>query len=168
MVAVCASPVREGRRAIPLAVRYQLDAPPRHDRAGQRAERLLFVSDRPGPETCNAGPGRGDMYLVRRNAAEGWGQPRHLGCVENGTGPNTNGTEFSPSLVNIGKETYLYFSSDISGNQDIYRSRLGKDGQFGAPVPTARSRPAQTTASTSTCRSVTTRGSGGPPRPVRP
>lgn len=96
---------------------------------------LLFVSDRPGAETCNAGPGRGDMYVVRRNAAEGWGQPRHLGCAENGTGPNTTGAEFSPSLVNIGRETYLYFSSDVSGNQDIYRSRLGENGQFGPPVP---------------------------------
>ncbi len=96
---------------------------------------LLFVSERPGPETCNAGPGRGDMYVVRRNAAEGWGQPRHLGCVENGTGPNTNGAEFSPSLVNLGRETYLYFSSDVSGNQDIYRSRLDAKGQFGPPVP---------------------------------
>src|SRR5690242_2026758 len=33
---------------------------------------LLFVSDRPGPDTCNAGPGRGDIYIVRRNAASGW------------------------------------------------------------------------------------------------
>ena len=36
---------------------------------------LLFVSERPGPETCNAGPGSGDMYIVRRNAASGWGRP---------------------------------------------------------------------------------------------
>lgn len=96
---------------------------------------LLFVSDRPGDETCNAGPNRGDIYVVRRNAAAGWGQPRHLGCAEAGTGPNTNGAEFSPSLVRLGDETYLYFSSDVTGNQDIYRSRLRPDGQFGPPVP---------------------------------
>jgi hypothetical protein len=34
---------------------------------------LLFVSERPGPETCNAGPGRGDIYMIRRNAGAGLG-----------------------------------------------------------------------------------------------
>jgi len=96
---------------------------------------LLFVSERPGPETCNAGPGRGDIYIVRRNAAAGWGQPRHLGCAEAGTGPNTAGAEFSPSLVTTREGKYMYFSSTVSGNHDIYRSRLGEDGTFGAPEP---------------------------------
>jgi hypothetical protein len=96
---------------------------------------LLFVSDRPGPETCNAGPGRGDMYIVRRNAAAGWGQPRHLGCAEADAGPNTVGAEFSPSLVTTDEGTFLYFSSDVAGTQDIYRSRLGHDGNFGRPMP---------------------------------
>jgi hypothetical protein len=96
---------------------------------------LLFVSERPGPETCNAGPGRGDMYIIRRNAAVGWGEPQHLGCAENGTGPNTSGAEFSPSLVTTPEGTYLYFSSTVSGNHDIYRSRLKGDGTFGGPTP---------------------------------
>jgi hypothetical protein len=96
---------------------------------------LLFVSERPGPETCNAGPGRGDIYIVRRNAVIGWGEPRHLGCAETGTGPNTSGAEFSPSLVTTEEGTYLYFSSTVSGNHDIYRSRLRRDGTFGAPTP---------------------------------
>ena len=96
---------------------------------------LLFVSDRPGPETCNAGPGRGDMYIVRRNAAFGWGQPRHLGCVESGTGPNSAGAEFSPSLVTTAEDTFLYFSSDVMGNQDIYQSRMRRDGTFAPPTP---------------------------------
>lgn len=96
---------------------------------------LLFVSERPGPETCDAGPGRGDMYIVRRNAVIGWGEPRHLGCAENATGPNTTRAEFSPSLVTTAEGTYLYFSSTVSGNHDIYRSRLKRDGTFGAPAP---------------------------------
>jgi hypothetical protein len=96
---------------------------------------LLFVSERPGPQTCDAGPGRGDMYIVRRHAAVGWGEPRHLGCVENGTGPNTAAAEFSPSLVNTAEGTFLYFSSTVTGNHDIYRSRLERDGTFGAPTP---------------------------------
>ena len=96
---------------------------------------LLFVSERPGLETCNAGPGRGDIYIIRRNAAAGWGAPRHLGCAETGTGPNTEGAEFSPSLVTTKDGTYLYFSSTVTGNHDIYRSRQKEDGTFGAPEP---------------------------------
>lgn len=96
---------------------------------------LLFVSERPGPETCSAGPGSGDIYIVRRNAAVGWGAPRHLGCADDGTGPNTSGADFSPSLVTTNEGTYLYFSSNVTGNQDIYRSRLRHDGSFGPPTP---------------------------------
>jgi len=96
---------------------------------------LLFVSERPGPETCNAGPGRGDIYIIRRNAASGWGEPRHLGCAEAGTGPNTSGAEFSPSLVTTPEGTVLYFSSTVGGNHDIYESWLDRDGRFGPPTP---------------------------------
>ena len=96
---------------------------------------LLFVSERPGPETCGAGPGFGDIYMIRRNAAFGWGEPQHLGCAENGTGPNTAKAEFSPSLVKTHAGTFLYFSSTVSGNMDIYMSRLGSNGRFGPPMP---------------------------------
>ena len=96
---------------------------------------LLFVSERPGEETCDARPGFGDIYIVRRNAAVGWGQPTHLGCAEDGTGPNTAGAEFSPSLVKTDEGTFLYFSSTVTGDHDIYRSRLRHDGRFGPPVP---------------------------------
>jgi len=96
---------------------------------------LLFVSDRPGPETCNAGPGLGDMYIVRRNAAFGWGEPQHLGCLENGTGPNSAAAEFSPSLVELKDGVYLYFSSTVGGNHDIYRSKRLGGGKFGPPEP---------------------------------
>jgi hypothetical protein len=95
---------------------------------------LLFVSEYPGEHTCDAGPGRGDIYIIRRNAAEGWGAPHHLGCAETGTGPNTVGAEFSPSLVTTPKGTYLYFSSTVSGNHDIYQSRLKHDGTFEPPT----------------------------------
>jgi Tol biopolymer transport system component len=96
---------------------------------------LLFVSERPGETTCGSGPGVGDIYIVRRNAASGWGQPRHLGCAEDGTGPNTAGAEFSPSLVTTDEGTFLYFSSTVSGNHDIYKSRRRHDGSFGPPEP---------------------------------
>jgi len=98
---------------------------------------LLFVSERPGAGTCNAGKGLGDIYMIRRNAAFGWGEPIHLGCMETGTGPSTNGAEFSPSLVTTHEGTYLYFSSTVSGNHDIYRSKRKRDGSFGPPEPVA-------------------------------
>ncbi len=96
---------------------------------------LMFVSERPGPETCGAGPGLGDMYIIRRNAAFGWGEPQHLGCIENGTGPNSAAAEFSPSLVNTKEGTFLYFSSTVSGNHDIYVSKKLRNGEFGPPSP---------------------------------
>jgi WD40-like Beta Propeller Repeat len=96
---------------------------------------LMFVSERTGDTTCSAASGSGDMYIIRRNAAFGWGEPRHLGCVEAGTGPNSTGAEFSPSLVTTDEGTFLYFSSTASGNHDIYRSQRNRDGSFGRPKP---------------------------------
>lgn len=91
---------------------------------------LLFVSERPGPETCGAGPGSGDIYLIRQNAVFGWGEPLHLGCAETGDGPNTIGAEFSPSLVDAWLGTSLFFSSTVGGNMDLYVSRQRWDGSF--------------------------------------
>jgi hypothetical protein len=124
--------------AVPFGAPVKLEAPVNTDAndfcpTPIHGSYLLFVSERTGPETCAAGPGRGDIYMIRRNAALGWGAPQHLGCAENGTGPNTSGAEFSPSLVTTRDGTYLYFSSTVTGNHDIYRSRLGEDGRFGPP-----------------------------------
>ena len=95
---------------------------------------LLFVSDRPA---CGATPGQtppvGDIYLTRQRRDGTWRTPQHLGCAADGTGPNLAGGEFGPSLTRVGGVTYLYFSSS-GANHDIYRSRLGYDGRFGAPV----------------------------------
>lgn len=96
---------------------------------------LMFVSERPGAETCNARPGFGDIYMIRQSPAHGWGEPQHLGCVETGTGPSSAGAEFSPSLVETDAGTFLYFSSTVSGNHDIYVSQMGVDGRFGPPSP---------------------------------
>jgi hypothetical protein len=96
---------------------------------------LMFVSEEPGDETCDAGPGLGDMYIIRRNAAYGWGERQHLGCIEDGTGPNSAAAEFSPSLVELKEGTFLYFSSTVGGNHDIYRSKRRANGTFGPPSP---------------------------------
>jgi hypothetical protein len=95
-----------------------------------RGKYLLFVSTRPG------GCGGGDIYLGRNNPAHGW-SVENLGCAADGSGPNTAGSEFGPSLVETAQGTFLYFSSDVGGNQDIYVSRRGSDGTFGAPTVVA-------------------------------
>lgn len=92
---------------------------------------LLFVSERPGPGTCNAGPGKGDIYIVKQHRNGTWGTPRHLGCDAAGTGPNFPGGEFGPSLVRTKQGTYLYFSSDGYGtDMNIYQSRMRWNGSF--------------------------------------
>jgi len=88
---------------------------------------LLFVSTRPGPDAC----GSGDMYIIKRNPAQGWGEPVNLGCAETGDGPNTAGGEFSPSLVKTDEGLLLFYSSNATGNMDIYVSKADADGHFG-------------------------------------
>jgi hypothetical protein len=95
-----------------------------------RGKWLLFVSTRAG------GCGGGDIYLGRDNPASGW-SIEHLGCAADGSGPNFPGGEFGPSLVETAEGTFLYFSSEGNtpgGPQDIYMSRRGADGSFGAPA----------------------------------
>ena len=88
---------------------------------------LMFVSTRGGDDAC----GGGDIHIIRRNPAKGWGEPVRLGCAEDGEGPNTSGAEYSPSLVEIDGQVYLFYSSDGGGgDQDIYMSRLLPDGNF--------------------------------------
>ena len=69
--------------------------------------RLFFVSTRGGSGSCGAG----DMYQTRRHPKQGWTVPTDLGCVATHTGPNFAGGEFSPSVVEIGGRTALFFSS---------------------------------------------------------
>lgn len=92
---------------------------------------LMFVSNRSGPQAC----GSSDIYLARINSAQDSGVATHLGCAPDG--PNTPGTEFSPSLVTTSEGSFLYFSSDDSGDQNIYRSEMAPDGSFGPGVAVA-------------------------------
>ena len=85
---------------------------------------LLFVSTRSG------GCGSADIHRAVNDPAAGWSVPENLGCEPNG--PNTPGTEFSPSILETEWGTFLFFSTDYhTGNQDIYVSRMGSDGTFG-------------------------------------
>jgi hypothetical protein len=90
---------------------------------------LFFVSTRPHADRCGDDAGAGDMYLIRWNPAKGWQNLVNLGCAETGDGPNTEGAEFSPSLVEAGGRTLLYFSSTgYTDTHDLMVSELGPDG----------------------------------------
>lgn len=94
---------------------------------------LMFVSTRTGPQAC----GGADIYLARYRPTpdQSWGDAENLGCAPDG--PNTDGTEFSPSLVTTAEGTFLYFSSNVDGDQDLYRSEMAPDGSFGPGIPVA-------------------------------
>jgi hypothetical protein len=94
---------------------------------------LMFVSTRNIPGACGAS----DIYLARYNTNTGqnFGDAQHLACAPNG--PNTAGVEFSPSVVTTSAGTFLYYSSNVGGNQDLYRSEMAPDGSFGIGIPVA-------------------------------
>ncbi len=120
---------------------------------------LLFVSSRQNSEDCAGckamppppagSPPAGDLFLTRESPAYGrapwwhrpshWTTPMNLGGYADG-GPNTKGSEYSPSVVVTAQGTFLYFSSDgypDSKSHDIYVSRLRADGSFGPGVRVA-------------------------------
>jgi hypothetical protein len=91
---------------------------------------LFFVSERAGDGTGPTPCGGGDMYLSRQSPAGGWSAPTMLRCAPEG--PNFPGGERSPSLVETWFGTFLFYSSNgAGGDQNIYVSKLGRDGQFG-------------------------------------
>jgi hypothetical protein len=89
---------------------------------------LFFVSARPHSEAC----GGGDIYLTRQSPAGDWSEPIHLPCAPNG--PNTAGTERSPSFVETWYGTFLFYSTNegvANADEDIYVSVMEDDGHFG-------------------------------------
>lgn len=92
---------------------------------------LMFVSDRVDESAC----GSADIHLARYRPtpATSFGEATRLACAP--AGPNTFGTELSPSLVTTSAGTFLYYSSNVGGDQDIYRSEMAPDGSFGPGVP---------------------------------
>ncbi len=95
---------------------------------------LLFVSTRPAQNCGGPTSTAGDIYLTRQLHDGSWKTPTHLGCSPNG--PNFVGAEFGPSLVTVGGQTLLYYSSNGAspGDQDIYVSTMNGSGQFGPGV----------------------------------
>lgn len=85
---------------------------------------LLFASDRPG------GQGGRDLWIARRQADGGYGDPLNAGGVL-----NTAGHEAGPFLHADGHS--LYFSSDGRvgfGGLDLFHSRLDGEGRWSPPV----------------------------------
>ena len=85
---------------------------------------LFFVSRRTIPGvTC----GMGDIYVTRRNPAQGWSDPEHLACAPDG--PNTAIDEQGPSYA----QGQLYFSSSVpTGSGELFVSV--KTGQGFGPA----------------------------------
>lgn len=95
---------------------------------------LYFVSAEPNPGAC----GGGDIYLSRQSPAGDWSEPVHLPCAPDG--PNTPGTERSPSFVETWYGTFLFFSTNqgatgadgvTPADEDIYVSIMNHKGEFG-------------------------------------
>lgn len=90
---------------------------------------LYFVSTEANPGAC----GGGDIYVSRQSPAGDWTEPEHLACAPEG--PNTPGTERSPSLIKTWYGTYLFYSTNggVAGADDeIYVSVMGDTGELGA------------------------------------
>ena len=93
---------------------------------------LYFVSNRMNSSKCGGGADP-DIYRSVNNPATGYSEPEHLGCEPRG--PNTPGTEFSPSVLTNEWGTFLFYSTDYhSGNQDIYVSYQRRNGTFGPGI----------------------------------
>lgn len=97
---------------------------------------LFFVSTRQTEDACSEDPSTGDIYLTQWNPAQGWLEPVNIGCAETGEGPNTAGSEFSPSFVEAEGRTFLYFSSTgYNDSHDIMVSEMQEDGSFPPATP---------------------------------
>ena len=91
---------------------------------------FLFVSTREVDSNDTPRCGGADIYMIEHKGHEP-DKAVNVGCTV-----NSGGDEWSPYLLNEHGRTYLFFSSDGhggEGKQDIFMSRLGKDG-FETPI----------------------------------
>jgi hypothetical protein len=100
-----------------------------------RGRGLFFIRR---PSAC----GLGDIYFARNNPKHGWSEPQRLACAP--TGPNSELDEMGPSYFEADGTAQLYFSRSRAAAQggavpgDIFASRLGEDGAFGAAAPVSQ------------------------------
>jgi hypothetical protein len=93
--------------------------------------RLMFVSRRPN-DSCVASAA--NIYETRLDPALGWLPPEILPCTA-ADDVNSFAEEFSPSLVEAGGRTILFFSSGRDGVQKIYTSERDASGAWGPADP---------------------------------
>jgi hypothetical protein len=94
-----------------------------------RGHRLFFVSRRSHPDAC----GGADIYVTRPHPVQGWLVPQNVGCQV-----NSPADEASPFyLEDESGSATLFFSSNQTGNSDIYSSVVQGDGTYGAAEPVA-------------------------------
>jgi Tol biopolymer transport system component len=93
--------------------------------------RLMFVSRRPNGD-CVASAA--NIYETRLDPALGWLPPEILPCTA-ADDVNSFADEFSPSLVDAGGRTILFFSSARDGVQKIYTSERQMNGEWGPALP---------------------------------
>lgn len=90
---------------------------------------LYFISTE---DDLGTGCGGGDIHVSRQSPAGDWSEPVRLPCAPDG--PNTLGTERSPSLIETWYGTFLFFSTNegvADADEDIYVSIMDSEGEFG-------------------------------------
>ena len=98
--------------------------------APMRGHLFFFVSKRELPGISCGGA---DIYVTRPHPVLGWLEPQNLGCEV-----NSSEDELSPYFhEDQAGGAALYFSSNRTGNSDIYASAVLADGSFAPaqPVP---------------------------------
>lgn len=81
---------------------------------------VYFASDRRRP-----GSQRPDIYMAHRSG-DGWSEPVYVDAI------NTEHAEESPY---VGEDGYLYFSTNVSGDYDIWRVRLDPETLLPSDAP---------------------------------
>jgi hypothetical protein len=86
--------------------------------------RIYFASDRLAPGTRRA-----DLFMSEFQNGH-WSEPKYL--------PEVNTTEFSEETPFVAEDSYLYYSTNRSGDYDLWRAKLKPNGMpedDGEPVP---------------------------------
>lgn len=124
LIVICVSHYSKGKwsrpRIAPFSGRY-IDFGPSISPDGSK---LFFTSIRPAEGKSAPDP---DIWVVEKNRAGRWSQPRNLGAPVNSAGPD--------QYASVASDGTIYFSSvrpDGKGSLDIYRSRF-VNGKYTEP-----------------------------------
>lgn len=108
--------------AQPSAVTFSSDHSDRSPVFSADANRLYFASSRPLPGESQAGDF--NLWVVDRLKSGAWSAPKPVEEL------NSDEHDYQPFLT---RDNTVYFSSKRDGNQDLFRSKLQRDGKFSDP-----------------------------------